>query len=405
MPRSQIFEMKEGSSHLLQIKSFLSLVLLFPASRELNILLVGPRRTGKSSSGNTLLGRGQLFETRGGGASTAASAITAGHHVSVVDAQGWGSSEEFVPQEEKNELLRAVSLCGPGGPHVVLLVIPLLDFTESEGRAVERRMEILTSTVWRHTMVLFTFGDWLRGRRRSVEEHIQSGGPALHWLMEKCCYRYHVFDNKAAVIGAQEGRKQEVKGGGKKQEGIWRKKIIKRVGRKSTGGETGGRKEGEQEQVRELLRKVENILQQNGGWHFSLHMYRELEEEWSRRERELRAQLEAETDVRRKQKTTKTKVNMEPEQEQRLETHEEEQEDSLRIEQQNKGECVERKMKRGEDKEERAKVELKRLSSEEDGYDSGGEREESTDVEAEMMAPWRPDGDQSLAFSPIRGLA
>uniref|UniRef100_A0A3Q3RTK5 Zgc:136870 n=1 Tax=Mastacembelus armatus TaxID=205130 RepID=A0A3Q3RTK5_9TELE len=203
------------------------------------ILLAGPRRTGKSSTGNTLLGQGQFFDIRGGGTSTSASSVTAGHHITVVDAQGWGSSEEFVPREEKIEMLRALDLCGPEGPHVVLLVIPLLDFTEAERRAVERRMEILTSAVWRHTMVLFTLGDWLRGSGRSVQEHIQSGGPALHWLMEKCRYRYHV------------------------------------------GAEKDQRKEGD-------------MLLENGGWHFSLHMYQRLEEEWSRREQQLRAQLEAE---------------------------------------------------------------------------------------------------------------
>ncbi|XP_044224679.1 GTPase IMAP family member 7 [Thunnus albacares] len=289
-------------------------------SSELKIFLVGPRRTGKSSAGNTLLSQGQVFETRGGGASTAAGAITSGRHLTVVDAQGWGSSEDFVPREEKIELLRALSLCEPGGPHVVLLVIPLLDFTEPERRAVERRMEILTSAVWRHTMVLFTFGDLLRGRGKSVQEHIQSGGCALRWLMEKCHYRYYVMDNKTTIISEKETLKQEVNGGVRKQGKTWWKKDAKEAGRKCTGSEADRKKEAEQEQVRELLSKVEDMLQENGGWHFSLHMYQRLEEEWSRREQELRARLEAETGVGRVRTKQEMEVKMEPEKEQRLKT-------------------------------------------------------------------------------------
>lgn len=79
--------------------------------------------------------------------------------------------------------------------------------------------------------------------------------------------------------------------------------------------------------------------------------------------------------MRRKLKTAETKINMEPEQEQeqRLETEEGKQEDSLRKEQENKEDCVERKINGGEDKEESAKRELKRPSSEEHGWDTSSD--------------------------------
>ncbi|XP_069367099.1 GTPase IMAP family member 6-like [Paralichthys olivaceus] len=376
------------------------------ASKQLKILLVGPRRTGRSSTVNTLLGRGQIFDTRGGGTSKAASSVTAGCHVTVVDAQGWGSSEEFVPREEKIELLRALDLCGPDGPHVVLLVIPLLDFTESEKRVVQRRMEILTPRVWRHTMVLFTFGDRLRRHGCSVQEHIQSSGAPMFWLMDMCRYRYHVLDNKTTV-SAQRDIQQKVKGGGKKQKVYWWRNDDKGAGGKNRGSESDDRQEGEQGQVRELLSKVEDMLLENGSWHFSLHMYQRMEEEWSRREQQLRAQLEADTHVGRvrgKQKTAEAKINMEPEEEQRLLTGEEERErgGSLRKAQEKEEECAERKLNREEDKEERVKVEVNRQSREEEGEDACCD---SGQEKTGIMAQYWPNGGQRSVFSPIRRIA
>lgn len=359
---------------------------------------MGPRRTGKSSTGNTLLGRGQVFETRGGGTSTAANAVIAGRYVNVVDAQGWGCSEDFVPKEEKSELLRALSLFALGGPHIVLLVIPLLDFTESEWRALERRMEILTSTIWRHTMVLFTCGERLKRRGCTVEEHIQSGGPALHLLMNKCRYRYHVFDNKATTIGKADGREHEGQRGRERQVCTGKDKTVRRAEWRRTRGERDVREEGEQKQVRELLLKVENMLEENGGWHYSLHMYQRMEEEWCRREQELKTRLEAEMDVGcegRKQKAADTKTQPEPKEE----SEKEEVESSLRKKRENRDKHVSEEENLCGDIEVEA-IELETLRSEE--VSCGGERRKTRNG---IRALCQPDWGQGSAFSPVRGLA
>lgn len=342
---------------------------LLAVSQQLNVLLVGPRRTGKSSTGNTLLGRGQVFETRGGGSSAVASGTVAGRCLNVVDSQGWGTSEEFVPSEEKQELMRALSLFGLGGPHVVLLVVPLLDFTQSEWRALQGRMDVLTSTVWRHTMVLFTCGERLRRRGCSVEEHIRSGGPTLRLLMDKCRHRYHVFDNKAARQpngGAQE----------KQRATAWKNQSVKNFGKKRGGEEPVS------QQVKELLVKVENMLEENGGWHYSLHMYQRMEEEWCRRQLELRERSEG-----RKQETSP-----------RLEGNSEESEESEESDRSSVSSRPESEEENSwyDDFSSSNMVELKRLSS----Y-RVAERKTSSGMRA--LCP--PDRGQRSAFSPLRGLA
>ncbi|XP_042564117.1 GTPase IMAP family member 2-like [Clupea harengus] len=188
----------------------------------MRIVLLGSRRNGESSSGNTILGR-EEFDTSGRTAECVKrEGETAGRHITVVEAPGWfcNVSVENTPEGVKQEIVLSVSLCPPG-PHAVLLVInPIKSFTETHRREVQEHLELLGERVWSHTIVLFTCGASLGST--TIEQHIEREGKALQWVVEKCGNRYHVVDNN-----------------------------------KSDGG-----------QVTELLEKIEEMVAGNRGHHF-----------------------------------------------------------------------------------------------------------------------------------------
>ncbi|XP_066578439.1 GTPase IMAP family member 8-like [Amia ocellicauda] len=169
---------------------------------ELRIVLLGWRGTGKSSSGNTILGR-EAFQTGVAEQSEKSQGDVAGRQVTVVDTPGWRwtDSVQESPECVKQEIVRSVSLCPPG-PHALLLAIPVWrrSFTERERRSAQEHLELLSERVWRHTIVLFTGGDKLGDT--TIEQHIERH-KELQWLVEKCGNRYHVLNNRDRSDGTQ----------------------------------------------------------------------------------------------------------------------------------------------------------------------------------------------------------
>ncbi|XP_072561338.1 GTPase IMAP family member 8-like [Paramormyrops kingsleyae] len=227
---------------------------------ELRIVLLGGRWTGKSSAGNTILGREEFVTKRRTAQCVKRQREVAGRQVTVVDTPGWWKnwSVENTSELDKQEIVHSVSLCPPG-PCALFIVLNVdASFTDTRRRSVEEHLDLLSGTVWRHTIVLFTWGDWLGDR--TIEQHIEAEGEALQWLVGKCGNRYHVLNNE---------------------------------------------KRGDVTQVTELLEKVEEMVAGNRGRHFTVgermeswgqlveragiskHTKQQFEEEWSRREEEL----------------------------------------------------------------------------------------------------------------------
>lgn len=119
----------------------------------------------------------------------------AGRLVTVVKAPGWSKdmNSKDIHKLTKQEIVNSMSLCHPG-PHALLLVMNnTYSVKEARRMHIQRHVELLGETVWNHTMVLFTGGDYLGDI--PIEQHIDREGKDLKWIVDKCGNRYHVLNN------------------------------------------------------------------------------------------------------------------------------------------------------------------------------------------------------------------
>ncbi|XP_021335601.1 GTPase IMAP family member 8 isoform X1 [Danio rerio] len=162
---------------------------------EIRLVLLGWVLAGKSSAGNIILNQDEFITGGKTRATMKGFRKIEGRKVSVLDTPGWWKylASELNPDFITSAILESISECEKF-PHAFLLVIPAdTSFQKEQKRIVEENMSILGEDVWRHTIVLFTWGDRLSDI--SIEQHIESEGEALQWLIEKCRNRYHVFNN------------------------------------------------------------------------------------------------------------------------------------------------------------------------------------------------------------------
>ncbi|XP_070709092.1 GTPase IMAP family member 3-like isoform X2 [Pempheris klunzingeri] len=179
---------------------------------KLNLVLLGMAGTGKSASGNTILGRKQFDSKPASYKVTTecqeAETETGSTLVRVIDTPD--IFDEIDEQIKKEHVRRCIDLC-QNEPSVYLLVMHVSRFTDGERNILKKLEEAFGRNVREQTIILFTRGDDLRRENMSLDEFLHKCQPDLQGIVKRCGYRCVVFENGVSRPGQVENLMQTVK--------------------------------------------------------------------------------------------------------------------------------------------------------------------------------------------------
>ncbi|XP_062297422.1 GTPase IMAP family member 8-like [Scomber scombrus] len=167
---------------------------------KVNLVLLGMSGTGKSASGNTILGKRQ-FMSKASSMPVTTKCQAAETEMDVTRVRVIDTPDIFDDEIESSVRNQHVTQCKQlcqSDPCVYLLVMHVSRFTDGERNILRKVEAAFGQNAKEQTIILFTRGEDLQRDKMSLKDFLHDCQPELKKIVKQCDRRCVVFENKTS---------------------------------------------------------------------------------------------------------------------------------------------------------------------------------------------------------------